>query len=137
MKVGYFGVIVESLNLYQGYHLVETPKIRAAADKAHLLALMSGYSAIGALQAATVEALVWAKEGLAGAAGLALRDLSHESYFVILGQTQPNGYSTRMMPLKADSVEAARAEIESMPQVKGIKARLMQEIAPQGRRAFH
>lgn len=140
-KIGYFAAMVETLDQYQGYFIVDTPEMRTAAAAAKTLAIMSGYNPVGTLQATIIESLLTEAHSRAGAAALALRDLTGHSYFVVMGTKLPGGYNTSMEPLVATSIDDARSEIERMPQVIGIKARLMQKIAPKDgshrRSGFH
>lgn len=126
--IGYCAVIIPALDEYQGVFIVDNDEMRPQSVMTMLTAGMTGGHPIGTLQAAMVEGVITRNMGLTGAAALALHGLTKESYFVIIGGKEGNGYRTNMVPLRADNIPDARMEIEAMPAVIELKERLRTEM---------
>lgn len=123
--IGYGAVIVPALDEYQGFFIRDNDTIQPHATTAMMTAMVSGAHPVGALQAVIVEGVLNKNFGLVGAAALALVGFTKMKFFVILGNKEPEGTRTEMRSLKARTIEEARAEIESMPEVEKLKHNLI------------
>jgi hypothetical protein len=59
---------------------------------------------------------------------LALTGISKMNFWWIKASKEPEGTRTEMFPLKATTVEEARAEIDALPEVIDIKHRLVESL---------
>lgn len=126
--VGYGCVIVPDLNEYQGFFINNDEVLWREANTTMLFAMASGVSPIGALQAVCVDAVLNKDWPRLGVTALALASLTKQYFFVIKASKEPEGTRSQMVELKARSVEDARREIETLPEVIALKGRLMDEL---------
>lgn len=123
--IGYGAVVLPHLDEFQGFFIVDDPALHKHAVMAQFTAILSMPSgAIGALQAAIVEGVITHNFGMVGATALALHGITKVPYFWIKASKEAEGTRTEMFPLEAQSIRAAQIEINKLPLVMDIKARL-------------
>jgi hypothetical protein len=128
VTIGYGAVILEALDEYQAFFIRDDEDTRREATAAMMMAIASGAQPVGALQAVIVEGVLTTNWGLVGAAALALTGIAKENWFYIKASKEMAGTRTEMFPLKARTVEDARAEIEALPEVRAMKVRLREKM---------
>lgn len=127
--IGYGCVVVPDLDEYQGFFIVNDENKWAEANTVMLLAMAAGAHPIGALQAVIVEAVLTKDWGRAGVTALALASLTKHHFFWIKASKEAEGTRSEMFPLKATTVEEARAEIDTLPEVIALKKRLVESFS--------
>lgn len=127
--IGYGAVVLPHLDEFQGFFLVDDPILRREAVTMQMMALATRpMGVIGALQAAVVEGIITRNFHLTGVAALALHGVTKMPYFWIKATKEPGGTRTEMFELKALSVNAAKIEVNNLPLVLEMKARLQTQM---------
>lgn len=126
--IGYGCVIVKDLDEYQGFFIVDDESLWRQANTVMAMAMACGGHPIGAIQAIIADGVLNRAWSQVAIAALALSSLSKHKFFVIHAAKEPMGFRTSMEPLKATTVEAARDEINSMPEVMDLKFRLLDAL---------
>jgi hypothetical protein len=125
--IGYGCVVVPDLDEYQGFFIRDNDMTcRRETNTVMLFAMGSGAHPIGALQAVCVDAVLKKDWGQLGIASLALASLTKHKFFWIKASKEPEGTRSEMFPLKATTVEEARAEIDRLPEVIELKNHLVE-----------
>jgi N-formylglutamate amidohydrolase len=123
--IGYGAVVLPHLDEFQGFFIVDDKALHKDAVMAQFSAILTMPSgAIGALQATIVEGIITHNFPLVAATALALHGITKMPYFWIKATRESGGTRTEMFPLEAKSIRAAQIEINNLPLVKEIKARL-------------
>lgn len=129
--IGYCAVIIPDFDFWQGYWIVQNDEMNKQAVLMQMNAIMAagmGASPIGALQSAMVEGAIISEPAVVGAAALALKGMTRDAFFVVMGDREPQGTRTEMFKLKATDIDAAREEIQNLPDVQAIKDRLAAQL---------
>jgi hypothetical protein len=124
--IGYGCVVVPELNEYQGFFICDNADMRRETNTIMLFAMGSGAHPIGALQAVCVDAVLKKDWGQLAIASLALASMSKHKFFWIKASKERAGTRSEMFPLKAATVEEARAEIDRLPEVIELKNHLVE-----------
>ena len=123
--IGYGAVVLSHLDEFQGFFIIDDKALHREAVQMQMMALATTpMSVIGTLQAAIVEGVIRRNNHLVGVAALALHGVTQEPYFWIKATKESGGTRTEMFPLIAQSVREAQTEINGLPIVQEIKARL-------------
>lgn len=123
--IGYGAVVMPHLDEFQGFFLVDDKAFHQQAVQMQMMALAATpVNVVGTLQAALAEGVITKNWALVGTAALALYGITKEKFFWIKASREAEGTRTEMFPLEARSVNAAKIEINKLPLVMEIKARL-------------
>lgn len=126
--IGYGCVVVPELDEYQAFFIRENESITREATTVMMMAMATGAHPIGSLQAVIVDGVLKKEWGQVACASLALTGLTKHKFFWIKASKEPEGTRSEMFPLKATTVEDARAEINALPEVIELKQRLMASL---------
>lgn len=144
--LGYGAVIVPQAMFWQGFFIIEHPKVRDTARRflhnarvafnvpgtkqGGVLRAMPGVrdseqQVLGAMCASLVECALKESEAGVGSCALALRDMIKSDYFVVIGNKSAGGIHTKIETLDVQNVDEARRMIESHPEILSIKTKLL------------
>lgn len=145
-QVGYLGVVIPDADFFQGYFIDDA----YAENASHTIATMRGDETmsrggttltpiddvpeadqplIGNLCSIIVDSVVKPNDNLfIGSCGYAIRQLIGRDYFFIEGRPDEKGIFSTINIVVANSIEEARAIIQSSPQVVKIKLRILRKV---------
>jgi hypothetical protein len=148
--VGYCGVIVPSHEFWQGFFIdrrLEAEGLktldRVRRELARIMPVAGAQpetrkpvpgvadadqTLVGTLAATFVEGAVTQRHELVGVVSAALRALLKTDYFCVLARRDTGGTATEIIALRATTPDEARAEINSLPDVLAIKAKLTEGL---------
>lgn len=126
--IGYYGIVIPEDDAFSGYYLVKRPE-----DEQKVMMTMFNAMATpephGALSAVMVEGALTGRPDVTHFAARAYSALTHVRYFVVIGHKEARGTRTEIRELPSESIEAARAGLEALPEVVALKKRIQKGLA--------
>lgn len=125
--IGYFGIVMPDDNEFSGMFLLKNP-----ADEKAIMMMMFNVMPMpapeGALSAIMVEGAMTGRPDLITIAARAYAAMFHTRHFVVIGYREDKGTRTEIRDLPSDSIDAARAALEAIPEVVAIKLRIQKGL---------